>query len=177
VTVVAADAQTVLTFAYGSNMLTARIRKRCHSATVRGVAQLHGNELRWHKRSTDGSGKCDVVTSRAPGNVVYGVLFTIAQSEKAALDRAEGLGNGYAEKVVEVLASGTRHTATLYYATAVVDGLRPYSWYKDLVVAGAKEHGLPAEYIAWLEATAATADPDRDRDGRNRAILTTGHQP
>lgn len=46
-----------ITFAYGSNMPTARIRARCPSAVAMGVAELRGYELRWHKISNDGSGK------------------------------------------------------------------------------------------------------------------------
>jgi hypothetical protein len=30
---------------------------------------------------------------------------------------------------------------------AIDDRLKPYSWYKDFVMKGAQEHGLPLEYI------------------------------
>ncbi|WP_323032988.1 gamma-glutamylcyclotransferase family protein [Paracoccus sp. (in: a-proteobacteria)] len=35
----------IITFAYGSNMPTARIRARCPSAVAMGVAELRGYEL------------------------------------------------------------------------------------------------------------------------------------
>lgn len=53
------DAPTFLNFAYGSNMLTDRLRERVPSARPVAVARLAGHSLRWHKVSIDGSGKCD----------------------------------------------------------------------------------------------------------------------
>src|SRR5690606_34185064 len=87
------------TFAYGSNMLSARLKQRCPSARALGVAQLSGYALRWHKSSTDGSGKCDVVHDNA--RTVFGVVFEIDASELAALDQAEGRGHGYDRRDLE----------------------------------------------------------------------------
>lgn len=167
--------ETFLVFAYGSNMFTRRIHERCPSAIALGMAELRGHAIRWHKRSVDGSGKCDVEPSDDKASTVYGVLYKIPEQDKAALDRAEGLGKGYAEKSVEVLCDGTPRIAALYQATNSDALFKPYSSYKALVVAGAKEHGLPAEYIRMLEATEATEDPDRARDERSRRILTGAH--
>jgi gamma-glutamylcyclotransferase len=47
----------------------------------------------------------------------------------------------------------------------------PYDWYKALVIAGAREHGLPADYIAALAAAPAKPDPDKIRAARNLAAL------
>ena len=172
-----ARTQTFVVFAYGSNMLTTRLQERCSSARALGTAELRGYALRWHKRSrTDGSGKCDVVESAAAGAVVFGVLYEIALHEKRALDVAEGLGHGYEAKSVGVVFEGTKRAPLLYYATDIEPSLRPYAWYKAFVVAGAREHGLPAKYIDRLEATEATEDPDRERDARNRKILTAAVQ-
>jgi gamma-glutamylcyclotransferase len=48
--------------------------------------------------------------------------------------------------------------------------LSPYSWYKRFVVEGARQHNLPADYIARIEAIRAIEDPDARRDTRNRVI-------
>lgn len=163
----ATSAATFVMFTYGSNMLTARIRERCPSAAALGMAELHGYELRWHKRSRHGSGKCDVVETSGAPVVVYGVLYEIPIGEKPALDRAEGLGNGYEEKYVEVTFKEAPRVASIYYATDIDPSLKPYTWYKALVVAGAKEHNLPEKYIERLLATDAMEDPSRERHGRN----------
>jgi hypothetical protein len=46
-------------FAYGSNMSTARLRQRMPSCKPLGTAVLSEHKLRFHKRSTDQSGKCN----------------------------------------------------------------------------------------------------------------------
>lgn len=161
----------IVTFAYGSNMLTKRLTDRCPSARALGMAELRGYELRWHKRSDDGSGKCDVVKSSDEGSVVNGVLFSVARTEKGDLDRAEGRGRGYDEMEVDVSFNGAACKAQLYYATNHDPKLKPYTWYKALVVAGAKEHGLPPDYVRDLEDTPAIEDPDRKRHATNMKLL------
>lgn len=167
------SAETFLNFAYGSNMLCGRLQapERCPSARAVGVAELPGYELRWHKKSRDGSGKCDITRSDQPGASVFGVLFEIARSEKIALDKAEGLGSGYGEMQVQVLLGADRRTVNAYAATEIDPTVKPYTWYRAFVVAGAKEHGLPAEYIARLEATPADQDPDLKRHDKNAALI------
>ena len=162
------------TFAYGSNMPTTRLRERGPSATLVGVAKLKGYELRWHKRSRDGSGKCDIVPATSPEARVLGVLYRIAEYEKRNLDRAEGLGHGYAEIDIEVLCDGTPIAAKAYQATDIDHSLRPYSWYRALVVAGAREHRIPEDYIALLEAVATQEDPDRTRHAMNMRLIDGG---
>ena len=163
--------KTFVSFAYGSNMLSSRVQERCPSARALGVAELHGHELKWHKRSNDGSGKCDVVSAKDEKRIVYGVLFEIAESEKRELDRAEGLGNGYEEKLVQVVFEGKPRTVTLYAATNTNSSLKPYTWYKAFVVAGANEHRLPSDYLKQLEAVEAVQDSDRERHDRNTQLL------
>ena len=133
---------TFFNFAYGPNMSMARLRARVPSARVicRGV--LRGHQLVWHKVSKDGSGKCDVVASGAADAVVHGVVFAIDQTEKATLDRAEGLEKGYDERQVVVELSGEPFVATMYYATSKDPALKPYSWYRAHVLADAYEHEL-----------------------------------
>jgi len=70
-----------------------------------------------------------------------------------------------------ITSAGEHLEAVTYYAdiTAIAKGLAPYTWYKDLVLNGATEHGLPADYIAAsIEAVIATKDRDASRDKRNR---------
>ena len=151
-------------------MLSARLKERCPSARSLGVAQLPGHELRWHKRSVDGSGKCDV----RPVDVdcsVFGVVYEIDANEKSALDRAEGLGRGYDQKDATVILNGDAVVVLVHVATKVDPALKPYTWYKALVLAGAQECGLPAPYIASLDTVDASDDSDRTRHDRNMCIV------
>lgn len=167
------SADSFLYFAYGSNMFTSWLCQpaRCPSARAVGIAELRGYELLWHKPSIDKSGKCDVVAVDMPGAATLGVLYEIAANEKSALDRAEGLNKGYDEVEVEVLCDGRQVAATTYRATNIDPAIRPFTWYRALVIAGAKEHGLPAAYIAGLESVLADQDPDRPRHDKRMALI------
>ena len=139
-------------FAYGSNMSSERLRGRTPSALARGAGRLPNHTLRWHKRGRDGSGKCDIEPTDTP-SVVWGVLYDVAWDEKSALDAAEGLGIGYFEKEVRIATADGECLALTYHANPnrTDAALRPRGWYKDHVVRGAREHGLPADYIRELE--------------------------
>ena len=94
-----------------------------------------------------------------PGSTdaVWGVLYRIDCAEKADLDRIEGLGVGYDEHEVVVATEAGEIAARTYRArpNAVNATLRPRQWYKALVLDGAREHGLPASYVAMIEEVEA----------------------
>jgi hypothetical protein len=157
-------------------MLTARLRERVASASAIGIGQLVGHVLRWDKRSwRDASGKCDAEATGRPDDVVWGVVFELDPEDKPALDKAEGLGVGYREKTVNVLTEAGPVTAVTYYSTDKDASLRPYHWYKTLVIAGAREHGLPPSYRSRLELVVTVSDPYPARASRHKKLLP-GHR-
>lgn len=153
-------------------MSSRRLRNRVPSATSQGIGRLRNHTLASHKISKkDGSGKCDIVASE--GNDVLGVLFHIADHEKPILDKFEGLGCGYDEKEVDVIASDGSHVITVtYYATNVDSNLKPNTWYIRHIVEGAKKAGLPDPYIRTLESVEAVKDPDGEREKKELAIYS-----
>ena len=163
----------VVVFAYGSNMLAARMQERAPLSKALSVCQLVGFELCWNKRSRDGSGKCSVTETGHPKHVVWGVAYEMSASDKSSLDYAEGLGRGYGERSVKIHAQAGRLSALTYYATSIDPRIRPYDWYHDLVIAGAREHKLPEEYVRMLEKVVSVSDSDLDRAAKNRRLLTT----
>lgn len=133
-------------------MCSARLRQRAPSARAVATGRLPNYVLRWHKLGRDGSGKCNAAYRGGDSSVLWGVLFDIPCAEKHLLDRAEGLGIGYDEREVEVVVeTGTRRALT-YVArpSHIDDSLRPHVWYKDYVLRGAREHGLPEAVVAAL---------------------------
>ncbi len=145
-------------------MSTPRIQHRIASAAVVSSARLFEHSLRFHKKSIDGSAKCDIEHTQDPDDIVYGVIFEILASEKSTLDKYEGLGNGYREKHVPThLPDGKIIIASTYYATHIDATLKPYHWYKEHVLRGAREHALPSEHIAAIEAVSSVADPDQKK--------------
>lgn len=160
----------ILYFAYGSNMSPRRLRQRVGGVEVLGRASLQGYRLRFHKRSIrDGSAKCDVVA--CPGEWVHGVLYRLPEEALAVLDAFEGNHRGYERAALGVRReSGESVEAQVYLATLIDDRLHPYDWYKRHVLAGAREAGLPAGYVARIEAVEAIPDPDPGRAARELAI-------
>jgi cation transport regulator ChaC len=142
---------TVIYFAYGSNMDTARLRSRVGECTPLGVATLPRYALRFHKRSIDGTAKCNAYFNGGESDHVIGVLFEVPEDRKPDLDKAEGLGKGYHEQVVTVtLADGSTQAAFVYVAdkTHIDDNWKPTAEYRGFVESGAREHGLPEDYIS-----------------------------
>lgn len=151
-----------------------RLQERAPSAEKIGVFTLKEHQLCFHKISNkDGSGKCDAFETNNIENVVIGALFEINKNEKGALDKAEGLGYGYDEKIVKVQnESGEVFEALTYYATHIDSSLKPYSWYLNHVVIGAKETNVPTQYLAVIELIHAIEDPDKKRDAQQRAMYS-----
>jgi gamma-glutamylcyclotransferase len=149
-------------FAYGSNMLSKRLKShdRSPSATAIDIGYVENRRLTFDKVSKDGSGKCDIESTCCQTDRVYGVIYEIPSIEKANLDKAEGLGKGYQEINIQVVTSKGIITAISYFATKKEPSLRPYHWYKLLVVTGAIEHGLPTDYIEWLKTFESIPDPN-----------------
>ena len=160
-------------FAYGSNLLLARLRERTPSARRIERGKLSAHRLCWHKRGAlDGSGKCDAFLTGDAADMVWGALFEIADMERARLDTAEGLGRGYRDTQVRIETAHGMLTAFTYVATpdAVDATLVPFDWYRDLVVAGARESGLPDPYVTALASVTAICDPDSVRANRHRRL-------
>ena len=108
------------------------------------------------------------------GACVHGVVFEIAMLDKPALDLAEGLGMGYREQLVQVDGAQGAIQAWTYRATNIDRLALPYTWYKALVIAGAREHGLPRSYIDAIEAVATKDDPRPERTAHNLLIMQAG---
>jgi gamma-glutamylcyclotransferase (GGCT)/AIG2-like uncharacterized protein YtfP len=160
-------------FAYGSNMLKERLVERVPSALVRATGYIEGYTIRFNKKSVDGSGKCNLVKTEDDKDRVYGVVYDFLDADKANLDKHEGLGRGYNTEEIRVITDGGEMRAYTYVADeyAVDDSVKPYSWYKDLVVEGARRHSLPSQYISQLECIDADSDFDAERERLNRQLL------
>ena len=159
-------------FSYGSNMSVKRLRDRVPSASKLSTAILRKHELKFHKiGKKDSSAKCDAKETGNPEHFVIGVVFDISESDKLKLDQKEGLGYGYEEKnVIIELNGGKTIEAFSYYATKIDPELKPFHWYKEHVVRGARENGLPEEYIQRIESIESVADPDDVRHEKELAI-------
>ena len=65
---------------------------------------------------------------------------------------------------------GKEFKAFVYYATDIDDSARPYSWYLEHVLVGAKETQLPETYIQKLNLQTFMLDPNSQRSAKEMAI-------
>lgn len=158
-------------FAYGSNMLTTRLYRRCQGASLVGRANAYDHEIEFSKRSKDDSAKATL--RPATGARTCGVLFKIPITELDRLDQCEGVNNGYKRCdafPVRLLDDDGIVKAKTYLAESPDSSLRPYDWYIALVIAGASEHRMGDDYIRELRRVKSMPDPCPNRTTRIKAI-------
>ena len=164
-------------FAYGSNMLARRLtdRSRAPSAVACGVARAPGFVVRYHKVGADGSGKCTLIATIDNAAAAFGVVYEITDADAVRLDRVEGVHTGgYSRRAMCLRLSDDRTVEAMTYVAGephVDAACVPFDWYRDLVVAGAIEHGLPAQHVEELARVPVIADPDPARAARARRLL------
>lgn len=169
-------------FAYGSNLLTERLQARCPSASARQIARADKYALTFCKKSQDGSGKATLSSCPTAGCRVFGVVFDLDECELSELDKAEGAGKGY-DRIEDFQVNVAGLPKPLSVVTYIADPafidltLKPYDWYLSLIVVGARQHELPLQYIAAIEAMPSIADPEPDRKSRLEALKLLGKHP
>lgn len=156
--------------AYGSNLLAARLLARTPSAELLGTACVPGWTLKFNKRGRDGSAKCNIV--RAPGGV-HVAVYEMDAGDKTRLDAIEGVGAGYERTVLRLPAWGDCLTYTAS-DTHIDDTLRPFGWYKALVLAGCGALGFPEDYVAAIKRVAHEDDRDLTRHELHLMLLRGG---
>jgi len=124
-------------------------------------------ELRFHKRSIDGSGKCNIEPA---GAGVHVAVYELSITDKIRLDQIEGVGEGYVESIIDVPGFSA---CALYLAEDGYkdEALRPYEWYLELVLLGCRHHGFPDAYIGKISAVRSIPDPDLARREQNEKLI------
>ena len=97
-------------------------------------------------------------------------VFEISREDKITLDRIEGVGEGYSEIFLRIPG----FSQCVSYAAAeshIEDSLKPYDWYKELVLLGARFHRFPDDYLDQIESVPAIDDPDPIRRLRQWKVV------
>jgi Gamma-glutamyl cyclotransferase, AIG2-like len=136
-----------LYFAYGSNMNVEAMARRCPRSKALGLGRLERHRLAVMREGW-------LTAVRDPSSAVQGVLWSLALSDIAALDRYEGLSQGlYAKLTQPVIAERGPKQAIVYFGANAGPGvLRPA--YIAEVLAAARSWQLPADDVAALEQLA-----------------------
>jgi len=144
----------VLYFAYGSNLDFDQMKGRCPSARSVGVAKLPGRRLAFTRWSGGRKGAvADAVAD--PAGEVWGVVYEITAEDLEVLDRCEGFtpggsGNAYVREKCTVWLDGDEERsvkAEVYFAVPTENPGLPSRDYRDQILRGAREWGLPQDYI------------------------------
>lgn len=158
---------TLLYAAYGSNLHPVRLSLRLPGSRFKGTAVVAGKQLCFHKKSIDRSGKCNIAVG---DGCIHVAVYKLNGREKAHLDQIEGAGSGYTVETIDV--PGFSECFTYVAAPPYIDArLRPYSWYKQLVLVGCEFLEFPADYTATIRNIDAVEDPDRERHAANMQIV------
>lgn len=144
-------------FAYGSNMSRTQMAGRTgpirDGAEAPRVALLRGYRFAFSVRSTDHRIYANVMESSE--DAVHGILYRCGEPGMKTLDRYEA---GYERRQVTVLdETGRVYEATVYVGLpqCTVEPGIPTPRYRDIVLTGAREFGLPTAYVKRIEALAA----------------------
>lgn len=154
-------------------MLTERIRARAKDARMIGTGYVAGRRLTFQKIGTrkNGSktGKCDISADDLQVTA-YGVLYEIPEEQFEELNTHEK-GYSIAQFVVHSGELGTV-SAIAHVADNTDPTLVPYDWYHSLVLAGAREHGLPESHIhGYIENVAVEQTDSTYEDARKAKEL------
>lgn len=84
-------------FAYGSNMDKDQIEIRCPMAKQIGIGIIANYRIDFTRKSTTRNcGVADIIES--PGDVVWGIIYSITEEDLKSLDGYEGYPNYYTKK-------------------------------------------------------------------------------
>ena len=133
-----------LYFAYGSNMDVDAMARRCPRSKALGLARLERHRLAVMREGW-------LTAVRNPSSAVHGVLWDLALSDIAALDRHESLSQGlYTKETQPVIAERGPRRAIVYFGANAGPGvLRPV--YIAEVLAAARTWPLSADGVGALE--------------------------
>ena len=148
-------------FAYGSNLSIDRKQDRTGAIRRTERVRLAGYRLTFNKRSNKGDQVYANIIPDAESEV-WGVAYCCNPDAFSKLDHCEGVSGGHYRRVsLQVEArNGTTFTATTYIAgdDHIVEEQAPRDGYLQLIVDGAREHKLPADYITMIKDIAGRCE-------------------
>lgn len=155
-----------LYFAYGSNLLARRLHLMNPTARRHGIGELKDYRLDFSTPSSKRWGGAPATVVPEPGDSVWGAIWSLDIEDRDHLDEQESVHSGLYDvfnATVRTPDGEVLHCRS-YLMRLVPTKLspgesrsperQPSLVYKKVIVTGARESGLPAEYIARIEAVA-----------------------
>ena len=140
-------------FGYGSNLNQGFLRQYCPGAEFVMKAYLPNYEVQFRFWSKRRQGGISTIIEK-PGGLVHGVIYDVPEEELLDLDVLESVPQGlYRREAFLVLGEdGGWHEADLYRVARPQGPFSPSRGYVELMLSGAREHGLDPGYIKKIEA-------------------------
>lgn len=133
-------------FAYGSNLNHKQMKERCPNSKFFKRAYLEGYMFVYDGYSPYRKGAVANIIPKEK-SIVWGAIWEIDDHCLKELDRYEGYPHVYDRKEVCVKDDdGNEYKAWVYYREGEKEGI-PSSEYRKTILEGAKECGLPEDYI------------------------------
>ncbi len=100
-------------------------------------------------------------------------MYKLQPAHKSELDKFEGKGNGYIDNQIMLKHNQIEYTCFTYLAqqSHIAESLKPYHWYKKLVILGAQYLEFPGAYISSIESVESMEDPDTKRRKEKEALI------
>jgi len=130
-------------FAYGSNLDTEQIRRRCPSAHGICTATLAGYRLAFTGRSGLWGGAVATIEPD-PDCTTWGALYTLSEADSAELDRWEGAPHAYERIMVDAITNDGQVVPAVTYRKRDRREGKPTAAYVKRIRAGYKAWGLPS---------------------------------
>jgi hypothetical protein len=121
--------------------------RRCPRSKALGLARLERHRLALMREGW-------LTAVRAPSSRVHGVLWDLALSDIAALDRHENLSQGLYVKLTQAIIAERGPKQAIFYFGANAGPGAPRPAYMAEVLAAARSWPLPAEGVEALEGLA-----------------------
>lgn len=153
---------TFLYFAYGSNLLAKRIRLSNPTAIMKDIGYIKNFRLDFNRYSKRWCGSSATIVE-TENSVVWGVVWELDKCNLATLDNQEGVqDNIYHAMSVNVETPDGRTLDCRVYQQCnnpkeyikpedFAMDKRPSPLYLSMILNGAKENSLPADYIKFLK--------------------------
>ncbi len=142
---------TLLYFAYTARIEPTRMAEAAPGASFAFIAHLADFGLEFPLEGNGWEGALPAAIP-APGSTVWGAVYSLDGSHRAAIDEVEASEGRVPATLEAIDRSGRRHPVV----THVADGARgggsdPSSEYLAIMLEGSRHWGLPAGWIAGLD--------------------------
>ncbi|MAQ77504.1 hypothetical protein CL684_03185 [Candidatus Campbellbacteria bacterium] len=139
---------SILYFAYGSNIDQQRMKKRCSTAEFLSKGFISNYNICFNRKGTYIEGGVASIESNK-GRNVYGIVYKISKEDLDTLDYIED-PSAYIRKSIKVQIPNNKFLNCYLYVSIPEIEISPNQEYLENIIKHASVHNFPEEYIDYL---------------------------